>query len=907
MNEKWFVLSIEEIEKKLKTTAALGLSRKAARSRVNGNHGQLFYIPRKQPLWVLGEILSDFALIILLLVALISLIFEEYRSAVTVLVMLVGNLIFSWWLSYRSYRISETMASAFYPIAKVIRGGKLFYVDFRTVVPGDVLLVEKGDVLCCDARLVTSDDLRVRMRVDRNRYISLPKAATGHVAPNEYRAEEMGNMLHAGSIVETGSARAIVTSVGQYTYLGAMTGGIRLSINRKMPLALQSVRKLCSKINTALLIAVLPFSLISLLFSHWNGGTVLLSASFLTALSIVATTASHLLCMSAKYFYIARLNHLPDAPYSALIRSAAAMDKIAAADYIFMLDGCALTDGVLHFRSAVCAEGEIRNFEQMNQTAREFCEYVALYHDAATRMLTTGVSSAGNYFTAIREFISQCGVDEGALRIRCSVLSYSPADLSASAEMVCFSDRGQPYTLHVSCSPNSLAHCNTVLVHGEKKMLGDDGRSRLTELLQKYASFGQMPMIFTVSEGHMSTLNSCFVGLLVIKEGVDRNWKRNISRIERLGYAVITFQSTDPDAPEIPKEMLVKGCVSKLDLVKHQMPITAHFGKIRQYTDFEKQDILSLIEHVHRQKKRVLVMGFTEEAAEIAKSADGFLTCAPVSRNMTENTDKEIFVSESTGHQSSSSCTQTVKEKADCLIPRPSGEKGGLRALIKIMLSVKQAYQGYSDFLRYLLATQLIRVLTVSIPMLFGQATLDARHVIFFGCIFDLFALFVFVANGLRETGGMPKDMPSFVSLTAWLGRERNLLIASLSSVGVLLILPELFALTGIGELYHDKTEVSFVALLLLHFVCLLFAMFGDDGKQMLQIYRNKLFVIGVGVAALFLILCFGVETFGGWFDIESIPTLPYWIFAILPAAVFAGMMLLLMQVGRFEKGTRQK
>ncbi len=907
MNEKWFALSIEEIEKKLKTNAALGLSRKAARSRINSSNGQLFYIPRKQPIRILGEIFSDFALIILLLVAFISLIFEEYRSALTVLIMLVGNLLLSWWLSYRSHRISEAMAAVFYPVARVIRGGRLFYVDFRTVVPGDVLLLEKGDVLCCDARLVTSDQLSVRMRVDRNRYVSLPKAATGHVAPNEYRATEMGNILHAGSIVETGSARAIVTAVGKYTYLGAMTGGIPLPVNRKLPMAVQSARKLFSKINTVLLIAVLPFSLISLLFSHWNGGTVLLSASFLTALSIVATTASHLIWMLTKYFYIAQLNRLPSPPHSALVRSIAAMDKIASADYVFMLDGCALTDGILHFRSAICADGELRNFGQMNQTAQSFCEYVSLYHDAATRTLTTGVSSAGSYFSALREFIEECGVDEGALRIRCSVLSYSPADLAASSEMVCFSDRGQPYTLHISCSPDSLSQCNTVLIHGEKRILGDEGRRKLTELLQKYASFGQMPLIFTVSEGHMSTLNRCFVGMLVLKEGVDRHWYKNLSRMERLGCSVIAFQSTRPEAPNIPKQILEKGSVSKLDFAKHQMPLTTHFGKIKHYTDFEKQDILALIEYVHRQNKRVLVLGFTEEAAEIAKSADGFITCSPVYGNMTEHADKEILVSESVGHQNSVSCTQTVKERADCLIPRPSGDKGGLNALVKVMLAIKQAYQGCSDFLRYLLVTQLMRVLTVAVPMFFGQAMMDARHVIFFGGIFDLFALFVLLNNGLRNAGGESKKAAPIISLKSRWNEDRKLWIAALSATGSLLILPELFALTGIGELYHDKTEVSFVALLFLHFLSLLFVMFGDDGKRMIRIYRNRLFVTGLSVAILFLILCFAVEPFGGWFDIETVPTLPYWIFAILPACVFACVMLLFPRIKRAEKRNRQK
>ncbi|MBQ3074717.1 MAG: hypothetical protein IJC26_01500, partial [Clostridia bacterium] len=167
MNEKWFGLSVDQVEKKLKTNAASGLSRKAARSRISPNAGNVFLLPSKSPLRLLVELVSDFALILLFFVSIIALFFEEYLNGATVLVLLVAHVAVAWILYYRSCRTVESLSSFFYPTARVVRGGKLFYVDFRSVVPGDVLLIETGDVLCCDARLVTSDGLKVQMRVNR--------------------------------------------------------------------------------------------------------------------------------------------------------------------------------------------------------------------------------------------------------------------------------------------------------------------------------------------------------------------------------------------------------------------------------------------------------------------------------------------------------------------------------------------------------------------------------------------------------------------------------------------------------------------------------------------------------------------------------------------------------------------
>jgi hypothetical protein len=75
MNEQWFKLSIQQIEEKLKTSAALGLSQKAARSRVNKNVGSVFLAPHVSPWRILGELISDFSWILLVFSAIISLFF----------------------------------------------------------------------------------------------------------------------------------------------------------------------------------------------------------------------------------------------------------------------------------------------------------------------------------------------------------------------------------------------------------------------------------------------------------------------------------------------------------------------------------------------------------------------------------------------------------------------------------------------------------------------------------------------------------------------------------------------------------------------------------------------------------------------------------------------------------------
>ena len=226
MNEQWFKLTIQQIEKKLKTNAALGLSRKAARSRVNKNSGSVFIFPKESPMQMLGDLVADFSWILLVFAAGISSFFVDNQTGIVVFVLLSFNLLISFLVYHKSIRTSEQLNAFFYPKARFIRGGRLFYGDARKLVPGDVILIEQGDILCCDARLINSDHLSVKMRLDREQYTDLNKYAEGFLSPQIHHPKDMTNMVHAGSIVTQGSARAIVTEVGIYTYLGAMTKGI---------------------------------------------------------------------------------------------------------------------------------------------------------------------------------------------------------------------------------------------------------------------------------------------------------------------------------------------------------------------------------------------------------------------------------------------------------------------------------------------------------------------------------------------------------------------------------------------------------------------------------------------------------------------------------------------------------
>ena len=892
-NEKWFALSVNEIEKKLKTNAASGLSRKAARSRASRNSGQLFYIPRRSPWKIVGDILLDFALILLILGAIFSLFFEkeELLRGVTILVIIIGNLLFCSLMYFRSQRMMESLSSFFYPTARVIRSGRLFSMDFRSVVVGDVILIEKGDILCCDARLVTSDKLRVNMRLNKEKFTLLDKFSDGHVDPKEIRASGMTNMVHAGSIVESGSARAIVTAVGQYTYLGAMTGGIPVPVSDKMPKLLERMKKQFSRINFISLIAVFPFCLISFILEKLIvGSSSVLSISFLTALALAATTMSQLICTLFKLYYTEKIRKLFTGKDAAVLRSVDTFDKISDADYVFMVDGCAVTDGILHFEAAISAEGELRNYNSLNKTTKTLAEYTHLYYKAATNTLSTGISGAGNYFDGIKEFVDKSGVDTEALKYRCSIISYTSGNLRDIPEKIYFADGGVRMCLVVSRSSSFLKKCNFSMYGGTKHPLGGEGVASLEKLWASYEAQGKKPLAFALSPEAGSVAELCFVGLIVLGEGIDKNIVNNLKTLDRLGCKVISFADNDSNSPSIPIILRGNGCVSREDFIRNRLPVHYNFGSINSYYGLTDNEILGLISLARSKNKKVMVMGFTKRAEQLSRQADGFISCANISPSITGYLKEEINAAELAGQQGSHSCTQTVKDSADCLIPRPKKEHGGLASLVSLFRAVKSVRCNISDSLRYLICTNIITVIMVALPLLFGEAILDARHVMLGAFVLNIFAFFAFMKRNNSFMPRRKKDYCEAKGIMDYFIGDADVLVSSIASSLCAILLP--FGLDLIIGDYDYPTEVLFTSFLLLYFVAFVMIYYCDDYKQLKYAYKNKIMIFELLLIIVIWGLCVCNQSIGVLLGIDGFMSLPYFLVSFVPSAVFVLLFL---------------
>ena len=895
MNEKWFALSIVEIEKKLKTNAASGLSRKAARSawyRTGARAGNLFIRKSKPISAMIRECMSDFSLIMLILAAIFAVLFDDKLMGGTVLCICAICTAVNIAVYARCQRSVEQMNLYFLPTAKVVRGGKLYQVSFENVVPGDVILLEKGDVVCGDARLITSDNFSVSMRVDRKKYISLKKQALGVVPNNENNPTKLVNIVHAGSVITEGSARAIVYAVGRYTYLGALTGGIVEPYSDKIPQELSKIKKISSHISIISMIAILPFIIISLLLSHMNGGTATLSYAFLTALAICASSMPQVASTTCKLFFINKIKRISCGKNPAVVRTADTFEKLSNLDYIFMLDGASVTDGVLHFDGAFTAEGEIKSFSNPTLTMSALLELAYIYNSAESKALTVRTNLPERFKTGIDELLEMVGVDKEAIDIRYPTRSYMPGTPSDPTDRVYYSDVGRNMVLCVSRSEEAFSQCSHAIMSGKAQPMTALCKDKLKHSYNVHTAKGKTVLVFSLTTVENIGNNSgrVFVGAVILREGTDKNAVFAMNAIERMGVKIVSFVGigNSMDIPQIPIEVHYGNKISKDMILKANQSITHRLGEFNTYYGFDVNDVCALINFIHQQKKTVGVIGFSEHNANVAESADLFVSCAPIINVFSAQNEKELYALEIAGGAESNSCMQSVKEKSDIIIQRPNKDGGGLGALVAVLSAVDRAYKNLNTFFSYAITAQLIRLIVVALPMLIGKPILDARHVIFCSFFIDICVL-IMLATDTQKLRVSRQRQYKISNLKNQIVSSGILMLSALCAGFFALLLPIFVDLTGVFGQYLYQIEYLFSVLLWLHLGTAYYVRYKTI-LNVREVIKNRIFMaMTIGVVVFVAMISF-ITPLGLLFEVISNP-LPYFVLSFIPVLLFAVIM----------------
>ena len=212
-----------------------GLSgQEAARRLAQYGPNELREGGKKSTLRIFLEQFLDFLVIILIIAAVVSAVLGDVESMVVILAVITMNAILGTVQTVKAEASLDSLKQMSAPTAKVLRDGKILQIPGREVVPGDVVVLEAGDAVCADGRLLECASLKTAEAALTGE--SLPVEKLTDPIPGDAPLGDRKNMVFSGSFVTYGRGRFLVTSTGMDTEMGKIAALLKSTSEKKTPL-----------------------------------------------------------------------------------------------------------------------------------------------------------------------------------------------------------------------------------------------------------------------------------------------------------------------------------------------------------------------------------------------------------------------------------------------------------------------------------------------------------------------------------------------------------------------------------------------------------------------------------------------------------------------------------------------
>jgi len=279
--KNWYQMDAASVLKEMDSKEE-GLSRQEAKHRLQ-EYGEnaLQEGKKKSALQVFAEQFKDLLVIILLIAAVISMVSGNVESTIVIIAVLIMNAILGTVQHEKAQKSLESLKSMSAPNAKVMRDGQKVEIPAREVVPGDILLLEAGDLTAADGRILNQYSLQVNESSLTGESANVDKEE--EAISEEVPLGDRKNMVFSGSLVTYGRAEVVVTETGMKTEMGKIADLMNATKEKRTPLQV-SLDAFSSRLAVIIMIICAGVFLLSL----YREMPILDSLMFAVALAVAA-------------------------------------------------------------------------------------------------------------------------------------------------------------------------------------------------------------------------------------------------------------------------------------------------------------------------------------------------------------------------------------------------------------------------------------------------------------------------------------------------------------------------------------------------------------------------------------------------------------------------------------------
>lgn len=788
-SNSWHLLQNDKIMTELSTNMYNGLStQEAKRRRLHNGANNVWHIKQRSVKEIAVATLFDLATLLLIVsVGAAALFDKSYEAGAIALILVLAGLIRT--VTYvRANRIFEDMARNKIPVASVIRDGAIRVVPAAEIVEGDIMFLEAGDTVVCDARVISGEDAIVTEKnITENKSpvhkfnTVIKTGASGGEVPCEFRS----NMLYAGSRVLSGSLRAVAVACGKNTLVSMKNGGIEILPAENIPVV-ERLRKRSKTTSLIMLGCVMIMTWLSLFISSdvtlpevflaTMAMAVAAMSEFLTAIGYIIVAITLRDASDGKTDGVVSSNIFSDgnADKSSsvsriIIREPEKLDDLTTPDFAVFCGSRFFKSGKIEL-SAYRAKGVITDCGTLGQNEKDshrpLGELLSLA-SAATAGNYRGLSSehnttdmndtSGMIARACLEYSKKTGQTVSG---KYAIIDHLSAGERRAAGLDCSIVKvNQKYRLIVCGAIDTVMRCCTEVEteHGRELITAEMRREIFTETAKLEFSGGRViaiakkPVTSTFIEPAVMTVGMTFVGFVALSQETEKeansNIRTNVDFIKRSGIVPVLF-TENPESDLyychrfglFNKKTVV---VSVTDIASVDVESLDENGLIISFTDIgglylanAYENAVSHLKNRNGEAKKVIAVGMDMwDMGALIKADIGIAVSSSEFRSVPEPLSKNASV---------------------IIYPEENRTEpgfGGITGLIRGIKYARRAVDNIDSAKVFITASQTARLLIVLLSVFTSIPLLNAVFILIWGLLFDFITALVmaFENNGKKD------------------------------------------------------------------------------------------------------------------------------------------------------------
>lgn len=520
--KKYWSSSIEELEEAFHVTTE-GLTYDAVKQIRSAKGENILTEAKKESvLSVFLHQFCDLLVIILIAAAGISMFSGNVESTIVILVVLVMNAILGTMQHVKAEKSLDAIKELSSPSAKVIRNGEKTEIPSKDIVPGDLVILEAGDMIVADGRILHNYSLQVNESALTGESTNVEKSEA--VLAEDTPLAERSNMVYSGSLVTYGRAEVFITATGMETELGKIASLMNAAKERKTPL-----QESLDQFSGRLAIGIMAISVIVFFLCIYRKMPLLDSLMFAVALAVAAIPEA----LGSIVTIVQAIGTREMAKENAIIKELKAVESLGCVSVICSDKTGTLTQNKMTVQK-IFVEGKEIEPEEIDLTSKtqRYLMYDAILTNDSSIVDGKGIGDPTEYallsmFRSIRikndSFLKEDGMQEDYIRAMTRRLEELPFDSDRKLMSTKYALHGVETILSKGAPDVLIQRCNSYRDEQGVHRLTDAVREEIQKQNKHFSENGLRVLAFAYKEseetlGLESEKDFIFLGLVAMAD-----------------------------------------------------------------------------------------------------------------------------------------------------------------------------------------------------------------------------------------------------------------------------------------------------------------------------------------------------------------------------------------------------